>query len=82
MRSALNLAQGRPIATRHLPAALQQLKRQRGNGGGPALDLEAVVKGHILSVYRRTGENKSRTARVLGIGLNTLRRKLTAYGIG
>lgn len=82
VRSALNLAQGRPIATRHLPAALQQLKRQRGNGGGPALDLEAVVKGHILNVYRQTGDNKSRTARVLGIGLNTLRRKLTAYGIG
>jgi DNA-binding NtrC family response regulator len=81
VRSALNLAQGRPIATRHLPTALQQLKRQRGNGGGPALDLEAVIKGHILIVYRQTGENKSRTARVLGIGLNTLRRKLSAYGI-
>jgi DNA-binding NtrC family response regulator len=81
VRSALNLAQGRPIAARFLPPALQQLKRQGGNGGKPALPLETVVKGHILSVYRQTGENKSRTARVLGIGLNTLRRKLSAYGI-
>ncbi len=81
VRSALNLAQGRPIAARFLPLALQQLKRQGGNGGKPALTLETVVKGHILSVYRQTGENKSRTARVLGIGLNTLRRKLSAYGV-
>jgi two-component system response regulator AtoC len=81
VRSALNLAQGRPIAARFLPPTLQQLKGQGSNGGRPALPLETVVKGHILSVYRQTGENKSRTARVLGIGLNTLRRKLSAYGI-
>jgi DNA-binding protein Fis len=31
----------------------------------------------IILCIRR---NKSQTARVLGIGLNTLRRKLAAYG--
>ena len=42
--------------------------------------LEQVEKGHILSVYNLMDQNKSRTARSLGIGLNTLRRKLKAYG--
>lgn len=87
IRSALNLAQGHPISARFLPAALRQIKGQGGNGNGAGahegdqVPLEAVVKAHILKVYRHTGENKSRAARVLGIGLNTLRRKLTAYGI-
>jgi DNA-binding protein Fis len=35
---------------------------------------------HILGVYHATQKNKSRTARALGIGLNTLRRKLAFYG--
>jgi len=32
-------------------------------------------------VYNETGGNKMKTARLLGIGLNTLRRKLASYGI-
>ncbi|MBW2055228.1 MAG: hypothetical protein JRI29_05965, partial [Deltaproteobacteria bacterium] len=31
--------------------------------------------------YQLTGRNKSQTARLLGIGLNTLRRKLKSYGM-
>jgi DNA-binding NtrC family response regulator len=42
--------------------------------------LEQVEKDHILNVYNLLGKNKSRTARSLGIGLNTLRRKLESYG--
>ena len=34
-----------------------------------------------LKAYHRFDRNKSRTARHLDIGLNTLRRKLAAYGI-
>jgi DNA-binding NtrC family response regulator len=43
--------------------------------------LAEVEKTHILHAYEQTGENKSKTARQLGIGLNTLRRKLASYGI-
>jgi two-component system response regulator AtoC len=39
-----------------------------------------VEKKHILSVYYLMGQNKSRTARSLDIGINTLRRKLDSYG--
>ena len=43
--------------------------------------LEETEKAHILKVYRQMGKNKTRTADVLGISLNTLRRKIEAYGV-
>lgn len=43
--------------------------------------LDQIQKRHILSVYEQMGHNKSRTARSLGIDLNTLRRKLESYGV-
>jgi DNA-binding protein Fis len=46
------------------------------------MPLESVEKNHILKVYEHTGQNKSQSAKILGIGLNTLRRKLKTYGIG
>jgi DNA-binding protein Fis len=33
-------------------------------------------------VYEQTNQNKTQSAKILGIGLNTLRRKLKAYGVG
>jgi DNA-binding NtrC family response regulator len=47
----------------------------------PIKPLAEVEKEHILNAYRQTGKNKSKTARLLGIGLNTLRRKLIRYEI-
>jgi transcriptional regulator with PAS, ATPase and Fis domain len=43
--------------------------------------LADVEKQHILNVYERMSRNKVRTARALGVGLNTLRRKLKAYAV-
>jgi len=85
IQAAVNVAQGRPISIRYLPSNLkkQMLKSKDANrsiaDGVPSLD--QVEKRHILSVYEQMGRNKSRTAQVLGIGLNTLRRKLAAYGV-
>jgi DNA-binding NtrC family response regulator len=82
--SAINLAQGRPISSKVLPEYLRKQihkiqtaapKESRG-----IVSLAVVEKQHILKVYRKMGRNKSQTSRVLGIGLNTLRRKLAAYG--
>ena len=84
IQSAVNLAQGRPLSTRFLPSQLQRPKRvaaglnQTNNETIPTL--EEVEKDHILSIYNLLGQNKSQTARSLGIGLNTLRRKLELYG--
>jgi two-component system, NtrC family, response regulator AtoC len=85
LQSAVNLAQGRSISTDILPV---HLKRQRSitkcavpSAPGGMLPLSVIEKSHIIKVYDHMGRNKSQTARFLGIGLNTLRRKLRSYGI-
>ncbi len=53
-------------------------------GGGAevnSFDLESVEKQHILKVLAHTRGNKTETARLLGIGLTTLYRKLDEYRI-
>nr|MDJ0803957.1 helix-turn-helix domain-containing protein [Desulfobacterales bacterium] len=47
-----------------------------------ATTLAEAEKCHILQVYEQTSQNKTQSAKILGIGLNTLRRKLKAYGVG
>jgi DNA-binding NtrC family response regulator len=47
----------------------------------PALSLRDVEKGHILSVLRSMEGNITRSAKVLGIGRNTLHAKLKEYQI-
>jgi two-component system, NtrC family, response regulator AtoC len=84
VESAVNLAQGSPISPRFLPEPVRNQKRPKNEnltmGSFPLAPLAVVEKNHILQSYRQLKKNKSRTARVLGIGLNTLRRKLTSYG--
>ena len=85
--AGINLSQGQTITPDHLPPHLHTRPNNKTrkmtsvreiNGVEP---LAAVEKRYILDVYRRTNKNKSRTARLLGIGLNTLRRRLDTYGI-
>jgi len=84
IQSAVNLADGRPLTAEFLPA---QLRRQAAVtfcrsriGSDEIAPLAEVEKKHILNVYRQSARNKTQTARLLGIGLNTLRRKLKTYG--
>jgi transcriptional regulator with PAS, ATPase and Fis domain len=85
IQSAVNLAQGKPIAVNHLPAQLA--KRQPASTATVKPDTQKLVplalveKDYILKVYTQTGKNKSQAAKLLGIGLNTLRRKLDNYGV-
>jgi DNA-binding NtrC family response regulator len=44
-------------------------------------DLETINRIHIQNVYEKNQRNKSRTARVLGIGRRSLYRLLEKYGI-
>jgi DNA-binding NtrC family response regulator len=85
IQSSLNLSQGRPITAVHLPHDLPKPKRPKTtallDGNGPVLRMAEVEKNHILGVYERTGNNKAHAAELLDIGLNTLRRKLGAYGM-
>ena len=82
---AVNLAQGRQISTNFLPVHLRKRKpvtrsyfQKEGSSTAP---LEEVEKAHVLKVYEQTGKIKTQTAKLLSIGLNTLRRKLEAYGV-
>jgi two-component system, NtrC family, response regulator AtoC len=84
IQSAVNLAQGRPISIQHLPAHLRKKSFQNPASTlspDAITPLSQVEKDHILRAYRHTNKNKSQTARILGIGLNTLRRKLESYGV-
>ena len=82
---ALNLCQGRPITMDCLPKQLALVKLSKPSSRRAArkfnLTLEKMEKSHILGTYRFTRHNKSKTARMLGISLSTLRRKLESYGI-
>ena len=46
-----------------------------------ALDLHSVEKHHIWRILNHTKGNKSEAARILGIGLATLYRKIEEYEI-
>ena len=85
IQSAVNLSQGRRISLECLPEHLRRRKAHAGDKrpplDGAPLQLADVEKQHILNVYERMGRNKVRTARSLGVGLNTLRRKLKAYAV-
>jgi two-component system response regulator AtoC len=85
LQSAVNLSRGAAIRSGHLPEALRKRKPAFKHtpiaGEKSLVPLEEMEKTHILKVYEHTDRNKSRSARVLGIGLNTLRRKLASYGV-
>jgi two-component system response regulator AtoC len=85
IQSALNLSQGRPISAKHLPAQLRKQKPilddRHQSVSKPVVSLAQVEKNHILKVYGLAGKNKSQTTKLLGIGINTLRRKLRSYGV-
>jgi DNA-binding NtrC family response regulator len=85
VQSAVNMAQGKAITVGSLPEVIQRskpkTKKQSQNSLFPAVPLAAVEKKHILDAYEANGRNKSATADILEIGINTLRRKLKTYGI-
>jgi DNA-binding NtrC family response regulator len=45
------------------------------------VDLATLEQHHIRRVLRHTNGNKAEAARLLGIGLTTLYRKLAEYGL-
>ena len=84
IQTAMNLSQGKPITVNNLPTHLVQRSKSKA---GPTseqevpLTLQDVEKQHILKIYRQAKQNKSEAARVLGISLSTLRRKIESYGV-
>jgi transcriptional regulator with PAS, ATPase and Fis domain len=84
LQSAVNLAQDRPISIHFLPGNIRKRKKVSRHRvpetTGPITPLWEVEKAYILRVYEQAGRNKAQASDLLGIGLNTLRRKLKLYG--
>ncbi|HEX9602494.1 MAG TPA: sigma-54 dependent transcriptional regulator [Myxococcales bacterium] len=81
MERAVVLAEGKPRIT------AADLPPEVGGSAGPAEDSESlplaeVERRHILRVLEKLGGNRTETARTLGIGANTLWRKLRQYEVG
>jgi DNA-binding NtrC family response regulator len=84
IQSSSNLSQQKPITARFLPEYIRKSKPRSkvlAGVGGPIVTLAEAERAHIVRAYEETVRNKLRTAKLLGIGLNTLRRKLASYGV-
>ena len=83
-RAAILTPAGQPLALGGLPVEVQ-LAAAEPAGPGPAGDersLRRVEEQHIRRILLETHGNKTEAARVLGIGLTTLYRKIQEYGLG
>ena len=87
VQAAVNLAQGKIITANFLPRPMRIKKTKKTISNKQyqkeiksIVPLADVEKSYILKAYDQTGRNKSQTARLLDIGINTLRRKLKTYG--
>jgi Nif-specific regulatory protein len=67
--------------TSRLPAPSPALANKEPGAAEPTLTLAEVEKRHILSMLERARGNRTNAARLLGIGRNTLGRKLKEYGL-
>jgi DNA-binding NtrC family response regulator len=78
------VCEGDEIAARHLPSALQQIGQVPTEvvGQKTLQDIVAEVERRvILQALHATGQNKSRTARLLGLPRSSFYEKLTRYGL-
>jgi two-component system NtrC family response regulator len=73
------LADGNSVTANLLPYEFHALEQQVGETD--PMKMEQVEKQHILKVLTYTKGNKTETARLLGIGLTTLYRKIEEYKI-
>ncbi|MBI5477415.1 MAG: sigma 54-interacting transcriptional regulator [Deltaproteobacteria bacterium] len=78
---AVVLAEGQPkIELTDLPVELRERAAVAAQADEP-LTLAEAERRHVLDVLSRCEGNRAATARALGIGENTLWRKLKAYGV-
>ncbi len=77
---ALILNDGSMLLPEHLPQDVQAMANAAASTASrSALDLATVEKNHIACMLQHTNGNKAETARLLGIGLSTLYRKMEQY---
>ncbi|MBB5397025.1 sigma-54 dependent transcriptional regulator [Mucilaginibacter sp. AK015] len=64
-----------------LTADLLPVEFRYDTGDHSAIDLATIERQHIQKILSRSGGNKTEAARLLGIGLTTLYRKLEEYNL-
>jgi DNA-binding NtrC family response regulator len=79
-------AAGHPVPDRSEPAPAETADRPAHGGDGPpppdfqsGLSMAELEKKHILRTLEEQGQNRTRAAKILGIGRRTLQRKLEEY---
>ncbi len=75
------LAPEAAIRAEDLPPEMQPVASAEAKAAHAAQKLEDLERLHILEVLRECGNNQAEAAKKLGIGRNTLWRKLKSYGI-
>jgi DNA-binding NtrC family response regulator len=88
LQTAAMATSGQRVEISDLPSSVRgpanrALESEVGAENHPALKIQPLAeieKAHILHVYHALDQNKVQTAKALGVGLNTLRRKLASYG--
>ena len=81
VESAVVLCEGSEIGRRAIGAAARTARRRAATRGEfRARPLAEVEREHILRTLAAVDDNRSRAAELLGIGRNTLLRKLKEYG--
>lgn|GEM_PF-1714440 len=84
LERAYAMSDGDELHSGHLPQALQQIGRAPSDAvGHKTLDeiVAEVERGVIVQALKSTGQNKSRTARLLGLPRSSFYEKLTRYGL-
>jgi DNA-binding NtrC family response regulator len=77
---AVILCDGELITREHLPPDMAGTSPERHNFRLPyGLSLDAVEREYILGSLQRNGNNKARTAEILGVSEKTLYNKLNRY---
>lgn len=72
------LSDGQTLLPDTLPHPFNQ---NPANDDAAVLELAELEKRHILKVLERSGGNKTEAARLLGVAITTLYRKLETYGL-
>lgn len=75
---SLIMAEGTTLRADDLPA---DFRTSADGGSDNPVSLNDMERKHILKILQYTGGNKAEAARLLGIGVATLYRKIDEYGI-
>ncbi|NOY93888.1 MAG: hypothetical protein GXP55_22120 [Deltaproteobacteria bacterium] len=80
-RGTRDRVRARRRRSRGCRASRSRPSRTRPGEDSPILTLAEVERRHIIATLERLGDNRKATAKALGVGENTLWRRLKSYGL-